>query len=219
MELSNLFNTIKDKDFTKVSKAADGLKQYVGALLGYVQVFRFVKPKMDQQEKATKELNEVEAKLEEKTKSLNEKEAELKKLQKEFDQAERKLRDLEYSIKTINIKMVRAGKLVDGLKDEGIRWKDKIVELSKESKNLLANVIISSTVVSYFGPFTMEYRKEFLRDTKEYVIRAGVYYSTKEDDPEEEAKKKAEEEEAKKKAEEEEAKKKAEEEEKKKKEE
>ena len=115
--------------------------------------------------------------------------------------------------------MVRAGKLVDGLKDEGIRWKEKIVELSKESKNLLANVIISSTVVSYFGPFTMEYRKEFLRDAKEYVIRAGVYYSTKEDDPEEEAKKKAEEEEAKKKAEEEEAKKKAEEEEKKKKEE
>ena len=111
--------------------------------------------------------------------------------------------------------MVRAGKLVDGLKDEGIRWKDKIVELSRESKNLLANVIISSTVVSYFGPFTMEYRKEFLQATKEYLIRAGVYYSTKEEDPEEEAKKKAEEEEAKKKAEEEE-KKKAEEEEKKK---
>ena len=186
MELSNLFSTIRDKDFTKVSKAADGLKQYVGALLGYVQVFRNVKPKMDQQEKATKELNEVEAKLEDKTKSLNEKEAELKKLQKEYDQAVKKLSDLEHSIKTINIKMVRAGKLVDGLKDEGIRWKEKIVELTKESKNLLANVIISSTVVSYFGPFTMEYRKEFLQATKEYLIRAGVYYSTKEDDPEEE---------------------------------
>ena len=219
MELSNLFSTIKDKDFTKVSKAADGLKQYVGALLGYVQVYRFVKPKMDQQEKATKELNEVEAKLEDKAKSLNEKEEELKKLQKEYNQAVKKLSDLEYSIKTINIKMVRAGKLVDGLKDEGIRWKDKIVELSKESKNLLANVIISSTVVSYFGPFTMEYRKEFLQATKEYLIRAGVYYSTKEEDPEEEAKKKAEEEEAKKKAEEEEKKKKEEEEKKKKEEE
>jgi dynein heavy chain len=185
MELSNLFSTIRDKDFTKVSKAADGLKQYVGALLGYVQVFRNVKPKMDQQEKATKELNEVEAKLEDKTKSLNEKEAELKKLQKEYDQAVKKLNDLERSIKLINVKMVRAGKLVDGLKDEGIRWKEKIVELTKESKNLLANVIISSTVVSYFGPFTMEYRKEFLQATKEYLIRAGVYYSTKEDDPEE----------------------------------
>ena len=223
MELSKLFSTIRDKDFTKVSKAADGLKQYVGALLGYVQVFRNVKPKMDQQEKATKELNEVEAKLEDKTKSLNEKEAELKKLQKEYDQAVKKLSDLEHSIKTINIKMVRAGKLVDGLKDEGIRWKEKIVELSKESKNLLANVIISSTVVSYFGPFTMEYRKEFLQATKEYLIKAGVYYSTKEEDPEEEAKKKEEEE--KKKAEEEakqkeeEEKKQKEEEERKKKEE
>ncbi len=33
MELFNLFSTIRDKDFTKVSKTADGLKQYVGALL------------------------------------------------------------------------------------------------------------------------------------------------------------------------------------------
>ena len=73
MELSNLLSTIRDKDFNKVSKAADGLKQYVEALLGYVQIFRNVKPKMDQQEKASKELNKVEAKLEDKIKSLNEK--------------------------------------------------------------------------------------------------------------------------------------------------
>ena len=39
-----------------------------------------------------------------------------------------KLSDLEHSIKMINIKMVRAGKLVDGLKDEGIRWKEAYVQ-------------------------------------------------------------------------------------------
>jgi len=63
------------------------------------------------------------------------------KITKGNDQAVRKKSDLEYNIKTINIKMVRAWKLVDGLKDEGIRWKEKIVELSKESKYLLANII------------------------------------------------------------------------------
>jgi dynein heavy chain len=183
-ELGNLFELIKEIDFLKVSMAADGLKTYVGALLEYVKVYRQVKPKMDQQEKATKELMAVEEKLEEKSKFLNEKEAELKTLQKEYDQAVKKLNDLAYSIKMINIKMVRAGKLVDGLKDEGVRWKEKIIELSKEAKNLLANVIISSTVVSYFGPFTMEYRKEFLDATKEYVIKAGVHYSASEEEAE-----------------------------------
>ena len=215
-ELGNLFELIKEIDFLKVSMAADGLKTYVGALLEYVKVYRQVKPKMDQQEKATKELMAVEEKLEEKSKFLNEKEAELKTLQKEYDQAVKKLNDLAYSIKMINIKMVRAGKLVDGLKDEGVRWKEKIIELSKEAKNLLANVIISSTVVSYFGPFTMEYRKEFLDATKEYVIRAGVHYSASEDDAEEEKKKQEEEDEEERRKMEEEKKKKEEEENKKK---
>ena len=218
-ELGNLFELIKEIDFLKVSMAADGLKTYVGALLEYVKVYRQVKPKMDQQEKATKELMAVEEKLEEKSKFLNEKEAELKTLQKEYDQAVKKLNDLAYSIKMINIKMVRAGKLVDGLKDEGVRWKEKIIELSKEAKNLLANVIISSTVVSYFGPFTMEYRKEFLDATKEYVIKAGVHYSASEEEAEEEKKKQEEEEEEERRKMEEEKKKKEEEEKKKKEEE
>ena len=203
-------------------KCEDKDSDYMQALIYFTRKF----VDKDNKDKKDNKVNKSETdktEEEDKTKSLNEKEAELKKLQKEYDQAVKKLSDLEHSIKTINIKMVRAGKLVDGLKDEGIRWKEKIVELSKESKNLLANVIISSTVVSYFGPFTMEYRKEFLQATKEYLIKAGVYYSTKEEDPEEEAKKKEEEE--KKKAEEEakqkeeEEKKQKEEEERKKKEE
>ena len=106
-ELGNLFELIKEIDFLKVSMAADGLKTYVGALLEYVKVYRQVKPKMDQQEKATKELMAVEEKLEEKSKFLNEKEAELKTLQKEYDQAVKKLNDLAYSIKMINIKNKR----------------------------------------------------------------------------------------------------------------
>ena len=90
-----------------------------------------------QQEKATKQLMEVEAKLEEKSKTLREKEAELEKLKKEYDDAVRKMEDLAKSIKMINTKMVRAGKLVNGLKDEGVRWQEKIIQLSKEEKNLM----------------------------------------------------------------------------------
>jgi len=205
-QLGDLFETIREKDFLKVSMAADGLKTYVGALLDYVKVYRQVKPKMDQQEKATRELKEVEDKLEEKSKTLKAKEDELAQLEREYNNANRELSNLEFSIKNINIKMKRAGKLVNGLKDEGVRWKEKIIQLSKEAQNLLANVIISSTVVSYFGPFTMEYRKEFLQSTKEFVIRAGVHYSTQED-PEEEEKRKREEEEEERRKEEEERKK------------
>ena len=201
-ELGTLFEQIREKDFTKVSEAAVGLKAYVGALLEYVKTYREVKPKMDQQEKATKQLMAVEAELEEKSKTLREKEAELNKLKKEYDDAVRRMDELARSIKMINTKMVRAGKLVNGLKDEGVRWQEKIVQLSKEEKNLMANVIISSTVVSYFGPFTIEFRKEFLTTVKEYIIKAGIHYSTAEleepyeevevDDEEEEKKKEGE---------------------------
>ena len=197
-ELGILFDQIREKDFRSVSEAAVGLKAYVGALLEYVKTYRDVKPKMDQQEKATKQLMEVEAKLEEKSKTLREKEAELAKLKKEYDDAVKKMDDLARSIKMINTKMVRAGKLVNGLKDEGVRWQEKIVQLSKEEKNLMANVIISTAVVSYYGPFTMEFRKEFLQATKEFIIKAGIHYSTQdtpeaEEEEEEEEEKKEEE--------------------------
>ena len=52
-------------------------------------------------------------------------------------------------METIEIKLKRSGRLVDGLKDEGKRWKENINNLNGEAKNLLANVIMSVAVIAF----------------------------------------------------------------------
>jgi dynein heavy chain, axonemal len=180
-ELARLYGIIDPVNYNSVNFAAVGLKIWVGALLKYIETYRIVKPKMESLEKAKKELTTVEAELEEKSKVLREKEAELGKLQKSFNEANKQLEDLTNSIHNISVKSHRAKRLVEGLKEEGQRWKENIVSLEKEEKNLLANVILSAAVVSYSGPFTTEYRKEFLISSISYIIEQNINYSTGDD--------------------------------------
>ena len=180
-ELAKLYAEIEPIDYKSVSAVAVNLKIWVGALLKYIECYRIVKPKMESLDSATKELAVVEADLFEKSKFLNSKVEELKKLQQSFENAKNQLQELSNSIENINIKSNRAVRLVDGLKSEGVRWKENIQILEKEEKNLLANVIISASIVSYSSPFIIEYRKEFLKCVIEFIQKEGINYNSSEE--------------------------------------
>ncbi len=180
-ELAKLYNEIEPINYVAVSAVAVNLKIWVGALLKYIECYRIVKPKMESLDSATKELVVVEADLFEKSKYLNSKVNELKKLQNSFENAKNQLQELSNSIENISVKSNRAVRLVEGLKSEGVRWKENILILEKEEKNLLANVIISVSIVSYSSPFTIEYRKEFLKSLIEYIKNEGINYNSSEE--------------------------------------
>ena len=163
-----------------VSLVANNLKIWVVAILKYIECYRIVKPKMESLDKATKELKVVEEELFEKSKTLNDKIDELNKLTKQFENAKRQLNDLNISIENINIKSNRAVRLVEGLKSEEKRWRENIVILEKEELNLMANVIISASLVSYAGPFIIEYRNEFLKTVIQYIREDGINYDPSE---------------------------------------
>jgi len=179
-ELAKLYSKIESKDFKQVSLVANGLKIWVGAILKYIECYRIIKPKMDSLEKATKELKVVEEELFEKSKTLNEKIDELNKLTRQFENAKRQLNDLNTSIENINIKSTRAVRLVEGLKSEEKRWRENIIILEKEELNLMANVIISSSLVSYSGPFITEYRNEFVKAVVQFIKEEGINYNPSE---------------------------------------
>lgn len=54
--------------------------------------------------------------------------------------------------------MVRAEKLVVLLKDEGVRWKSTVEQLTVEIENLIGDVFLSCACISYFGGFSGTYR-------------------------------------------------------------
>jgi dynein heavy chain len=136
---------------------------------------------MESLDSATKELVVVEADLYEKSKFLNLKVDELKKLQQSFENAKNQLTELSNSIENINIKSNRAVRLVEGLKSEGVRWKENIANFKKRRKIFLTNVIIPASLVSYLSPFTLEFRKEFLKSVIEFIQKEGINYNSAEE--------------------------------------
>jgi dynein heavy chain len=180
-ETTRLYTVIESIDFSKVSEVAKGLKTWAGALLQFIQIYRVVKPKMEDLEVANKKLAIVEADLAEKSQNLRSVEKKLSDLKKTFDEKNKELKKLNTDIENIKIKSKRAVRLVDGLKDEGKRWKESIKILEEEEKSLLANVVISASIVSYSGPFTIEYRKEFLKAVIEYIRDEGITYQPTEE--------------------------------------
>lgn len=149
-ELQKLFQEIEPHDYSKVSNAGVGLKEWVGASLLYMQTYRQTKPAMDKVQIKGEELARMEANLFEKTKNLNEKEAELGVLQDNYDKSKEEQFTLQTKMTNIEIKLKRANRLVDGLKDEEKRWKENIKGLQDEELNLMSNVILSSAVLGYF---------------------------------------------------------------------
>ena len=66
---------------------------------------------------------------------------------------------LEKQMARDTARMGRAEKLVVLLADEGIRWQETVLVLTKDISDLVGNVFLSSACISYFGAFTGVYRK------------------------------------------------------------
>lgn len=56
-------------------------------------------------------------------------------------------------------KLVRAEKLIGGLGGEKARWTEAAARLQSVYDNLAGDVLISSGVMAYLGPFTMAFRQ------------------------------------------------------------
>lgn len=55
-------------------------------------------------------------------------------------------------------RLVRAEKLSSLLADEGLRWKEQIEEITNGIVDIPGDSFISSSIMSYLGPFTGVYR-------------------------------------------------------------
>jgi dynein heavy chain len=57
------------------------------------------------------------------------------------------------------VKLARAIKLVDGLKNEKTRWAHDINILKENGTYIIGDSVVAAGMVAYAGPFTSEYRK------------------------------------------------------------
>lgn len=69
----------------------------------------------------------------------------------------------------IEIQLTNAGKLVGGLADEALRWKETVAVLEVDLVNLVGNILLGAGYISYVGPFTSEYRNALLKKWQKFA--------------------------------------------------
>lgn len=92
--------------------------------------------------------------------TLKKVEDELGQLQSAFAAANKKKEDLEFQVDLCSKKLARAEQLITGLGGEKVRWSAAAAMLGGRFNNLTGDVLLSSGLIAYLGPFTSEYRAQ-----------------------------------------------------------
>lgn len=148
----------------KASVAACGMCKWVRAMEGYDRVAKVVAPKKAALAEAEAKLEVTMAALQVQKDALQAVVDSLKELEDGLDKANKKKQDLSDEVELCGKKLERATTLIDGLGGEKTRWTDAAKRLSEQYTLLTGDVLVSSAVIAYLGPFTADLRDGQLTD-------------------------------------------------------
>ncbi|EDX15768.1 GD15126 [Drosophila simulans] len=163
--IETLQEYLKDPEFNpdkvvQKSVAAAGLCAWVINLHRYHQVFLIVGPKQQALQDSHQELLEARERLQYLKAKINNLEAKLAEIQAEFENAvgEKQMcqREADKTAFTIDL----AHRLVNGLANENVRWKESVQSLLAKIGTLPGDILLISSFLSYVGCFTRRYREE-----------------------------------------------------------
>ncbi|EGD83038.1 dynein heavy chain 2 [Salpingoeca rosetta] len=158
----------------KVSAAAVGLCSWVLAMEVYDRVAKVVAPKKEKLKVAEGELAVQMQKLEEKRAELKAVTDKLQALKDELDAMVKKKEELADNIDMCAKKLERAEQLIGGLGGERTRWTALAQELSEKYVRVTGDILLSSGVVAYLGPFTVTYRNDCVQKWRELCIEKNI---------------------------------------------
>jgi dynein heavy chain len=95
---------------------------------------------------------------------IREVEDDLNALQNQLAAAKQKKFDLETQADLCDKKIIRANQLLEGLGGEKDRWTEFALQLASRYEKLTGDVLISSGLLAYLGPFTAVFRQRQMTD-------------------------------------------------------
>ncbi|XP_065097060.1 dynein axonemal heavy chain 1 [Paramisgurnus dabryanus] len=158
----------------KVSKACTSICQWVRAMHVYHFVARAVEPKRQALREAQEDLEVTQRILDEAKNKLAAVEKGITTLEAKYHECLAKRDDLDAKCQLCETRLVRADKLIGGLADEKVRWRETVQQLEYMVNNVTGDVLLAAGYVAYLGPFTGEYRsamaEEWIRGFKELQV-------------------------------------------------
>ncbi|KAI4465685.1 dynein axonemal heavy chain 7-related [Holotrichia oblita] len=146
------------------STACEGLCKWVIAISKYDKVAKVVAPKKIALAEAEADYNKAMHALEIKRALLREAREKVAKLEAVLDGENKKFEELNGEVDLCSKKLQRAEELIGGLGGEKDRWSSTAKALGEKYYVLTGDILISSGVVAYLGPFTMQFRQKQIED-------------------------------------------------------
>ena len=154
------YTAIKSKSF-----AAAGLCDWVVNVLIYHDIYLDVEPKRKLLQEAEQKLNEANKKLEAVNENVAMLEARKQALQDQLVAAtEEKNALIEKADKTAK-RLNLAERLVNGLKDENVRWGNNVDDLAARKEMLVGDMMVAAPFIAYIGPFNSQFRDSLWQTT------------------------------------------------------
>ncbi|XP_026131005.1 dynein heavy chain 1, axonemal isoform X1 [Carassius auratus] len=162
------------ESIAKVSKACTSICQWVRAMHVYHFVARAVEPKRQALQEAQEDLDVTQRILDDAKEKLAAVEEGIATLQAKYHECLTKRDELDAKCQLCENRLIRADKLIGGLADEKVRWRETVQQLEYMVNNVAGDVLLAAGYVAYLGPFTGEYRsamaEEWLRGFKELAV-------------------------------------------------
>ncbi|XP_041639844.1 dynein heavy chain 1, axonemal [Cheilinus undulatus] len=162
---------------SKVSKACTSICQWVRAMHVYHFVAKAVEPKRRALKEAQDDLAATQCILDEAKAKLSAVENGIAALQAKYQDCVAKKEELDNNFQLCEARLVRADKLIGGLADEKVRWKETVEHLEYMVNNVAGDVLLSAGYVAYLGPFTGEYRAAMAEDWLQSFKELSVPHS------------------------------------------
>ncbi|KAM9302491.1 LOW QUALITY PROTEIN: dynein axonemal heavy chain 11 [Morus bassanus] len=158
---------LKDPDFKpnyvhSKSFAAAGLSAWIINIVKFNEVYCEVEPKHFLLAQANADLAAATEKLEAMRKKLPVLDSNLCKLTASLEKAVAEKVQCQDDVNRTNTMIELANRLVEGLQSENMRWSQSVENLKAQKKTLCGDILFTAAFVSYFEPFTKEYRQELM---------------------------------------------------------
>eukprot|EP00801_Mesodinium_rubrum_P000083 Mrub_00083.p1 GENE.Mrub_00083~~Mrub_00083.p1 ORF type:complete len:1986 (+),score=436.27 Mrub_00083:724-5958(+) len=155
----NYEEDIEKVDYSKVSDACVKLAGWVKAMRSIYLTNVKLAPILQKQAEGTKKLAEGKAFLEKLKKEELDCEEKCKKLKLDAEECLKEKEKTQYLLELNKARLIRAQKLLTGLKEEKTRWNEEVKQLNNDKKYLIGNCVLAAAMMSYGGPFDSIYRK------------------------------------------------------------
>ncbi|CAD2221546.1 hypothetical protein AGDE_15507 [Angomonas deanei] len=167
----------KMENIRKTSVALIGVATYIKAVVEYYKQNKIIKPLLAQSAAAQAEFDEAMAGLNKKKEELRVINEKLQKLTDQLDKVNKDKQELEDRVNDTDTKLTRARQLIEGLGGEKTRFAKEAERYKEELKYVVGNVVLSSGVVAYMGPFLHKYRQQAVSSWREMLKEQNILVS------------------------------------------